>query len=192
MQTIHGDNMKTLCMIITALFPFLHETKYEAKVTGCDVDKIIVISEKTNMELSLFNTQMLSDEGWNYVCDTINQAESVSFEIDATSQIKGIIPVYLFADDVFINEALMKKGYAYPVIRNPKYKYEKQLEEAYDSTQVFHEQTTQEEDKKRYPLQGPIFLIFMLMIWLVIFVFFLKKRTFHKKYGKINSGKEAQ
>lgn len=192
MQTIHGDNMKILCILITALFPFLHETRYDAKLTSCEIDKITVISEKTNIELSLFNTKMVNDEGWEYVCETLNQANTISFEIDATSQIKDTIPVYLFADNTFINETLMKKGYAYPAIRNPKYKYEKKLEEAYDSTQVFHEQTLQEESKKKYPLQGPIFLGLLIVLWLIICIFFLKKHTFHKKYDKIESGKEAQ
>lgn len=192
MQTIYGDKMKTLYILLTALFPFLHETNYEATVTGCDVDKITIKSEQTDMEISLFNTNMLDDEGWSYVCDTLDQAKKISFEIDATSKIEGVVPVYLFADDVLINEALMKKGYAYPTIRNPKYKYEQQLEEAYDSTQVFYEQTTQKEEKKKYPLQGPIYLIIFILLWSMMFVFFIKKNTFHKKYDKIKRGKEAQ
>lgn len=188
--------MKTLWIVLTALYPFLHETSYEAEVTGCNVDTISIVSEKSNFEISLFNTAMLSDEGWTYVCEILEEADQITFEIDATSQIEGIVPVYLFADEILINEELMKKGYAYPAIRNPNYKYEQRLEEAYDSTQVFQEQEEIEETtKKRYPIQGPLFVVMLSIIWILTFVFLRKTRKRRKnikKYDKIKKGKEAQ
>lgn len=118
--------MKLFMIVLTALFPFLHEKSYKAEMVSCQKDQIIVKSEGSELNLSLFNTKITDDKGWDMTCSLLEEANTVTFEIDPSSKITKDLPVYLFADEMLLQEELLKKGYAYPIIKNPQYTYEKE------------------------------------------------------------------
>ena len=128
--------MKLRLFIMFALFPFLHATSYSAKLVSCSQDQIVLKSQDSEFRVSLFNTKITKEEGWQKTCELLEDATSIRFEIDPSSKIEEPVPVYLFADDKLVQEELMKQGHAYPMIRNPEYTYEKRLESAYDATQT--------------------------------------------------------
>ena len=57
---------------------------------------------------------------------------------------------------MLLQEELLKKGYAYPIIKNPQYTYEKRMEEAYNATNVIAKDT--EEESHSPAFQGPYIL----------------------------------
>lgn len=175
--------MKLRGILIAALFPFLHATDYSAKLVSCKPQEIIVESEGSHVTISLFNTKITDKKGWTYACDMLYKADSIHFEIDPSTKVEDPLSVYLFADDQLVQEELMRQGYAYPMIRNPEYTYEKDLEAAFDSVQTMAKEKPEVIEKaKRYPLIGPIFLGVLLLIWFGMLWVILRNR---KKKQKI-------
>ncbi|MFQ7536435.1 MAG: hypothetical protein ACLRL6_03215 [Clostridium sp.] len=147
--------MKLRLFIMFALFPFLHATSYSAKLVSCSQDQIVLKSQDSEFRVSLFNTKITKEEGWQKTCELLEDATSIRFEIDPSSKIEEPVPVYLFADDKLVQEELMKQGHAYPMIRNPEYTYEKRLESAYDATQTMAK-PAEVKTKSRPALVGPL------------------------------------
>lgn len=148
--------MKLRLFIMFALFPFLHATSYSAKLVSCSQDQIVLKSQDSEFRVSLFNTKITKEEGWQKTCELLEDATSIRFEIDPSSKIEEPVPVYLFADDKLVQEELMKQGHAYPMIRNPEYTYEKRLESAYDATQTMAK-PAEVKTKSRPALVGPLY-----------------------------------
>ena len=74
----------------------------------------------------------------------------------------------------------MKHGYAYPMIRNPEYTYEKRLEAAYDATQTMAK-PAEANIKSRPALVGPLYLAGALLLWCVMAVYILYRRRKKQK-----------
>lgn len=51
--------MKLFMIVLTALFPFLHEKSYKAEMVSCQKDQVIVKSEGSELNLSLFTYKNL-------------------------------------------------------------------------------------------------------------------------------------
>lgn len=161
-------------LLVVALFPFLHNTKYAVTLVSCKPDEIVLQHEQNRIKVSLFNVHMKQEEeGWIQACSLLEEASDITFEIDASSKIEEPIPVWLFADDILIQEELVKQDYAFPVIHNPEYTYEKRLEEAVSTTQAIA-QEAESDERRKWPMQGPIFLFMLLLIWSV-FVWYIMK-----------------
>ena len=169
--------MKLRGILIAALFPFLHATSYSADLVSCKTNEIVVESEDSQLTLSLFNVKVTDKKGWEYTCDLLEKADEIHFEIDPSTKVEDPLAVYLFADDQLVQEELIKQGYAYPMIHNPEYTYEKRLEIAFDSTQTMAKAKPEVVEKaKRYPLIGPLFLGFFILIWFIMLLIILRKR----------------
>lgn len=180
--------MKLRGILIFALFPFLHATSYHAELVSCDNEKIVVKSEDSTLEVSLFNTKITDKKGMEKACGILKEAKTIRFELDPSSKIEEPLPVYLFADNILVQEEIIKQGYAYPMIHNPEYTYEKQLEKAYDTTQTMAKPAVIKK-KKRYPMVGPIFAGICLIIWIIMFTFIYlkrKKRNLHKNEKEVS------
>ena len=96
--------MKLRLFIMFALFPFLHATSYSAKLVSCSKDQIVLKSQDSEFRVSLFNTKITKEEGWQKTCELLEDATSIRFEIDPSSKIEEPVPVYLFADDKLVQE----------------------------------------------------------------------------------------
>lgn len=188
MQTIKGDLMKLRLFIMFALFPFLHATSYTAKLVSCNQDQIILKSQDSDVKVALFNTKITKEEGWKEACGLLEDAKTIRFEIDPSSKIEEPVPVYLFADDKLVQEELMKQGYAYPMIRNPEYTYEKRLEAAYDATQTMAK-PAEVNTKSRPALVGPLYLAGALLLWSLMALYILYR---HRKKQKPVQRKQTE
>lgn len=167
--------MRYQILYVFALFPFLHTTSYPAEFVECSQDKILLSSDSKEIEVSLFNTKILNKDGWKKACSLIEDASSIRFEIDPSSKIEEPIPVYLFADDALVQEELMKFEYAYPMIRNPEYIYEKRLEEAYDATKAIASADVKE--KKHSPAMiAPLYVLGVAILWIMLVLRYMWKR----------------
>lgn len=170
--------MKLRSILIVALFPFLHATSYTATLVHCDENKIVIKSEDSEFEVALFNTKITNKRGMEKACMMLKEAKTIRFELDPSSKVEVPIPVYLFADDTLIQETIIKEGYAYPMIHNPEYTYEKRLEQAFDATQTMAK-PVEEKKQKHYPYVGPIYLGIALLIWVGMFMY--AYRMYRKK-----------
>lgn len=175
--------MRVRVILIAALFPFLHNTTYKATFVSCQPNEIIIQSEQEKIQVSLFNIHMKQEEeGWIQACSLLEKAEKITFEIDPSSRVEEPIPVWLFVDDILIQEELVKQGQAFPMIRNPEYTYEKRLEEAYDVTQTMASVPEETAARKR-PVQGPLFLGVLLAIWGGLIMWVMKQRKIKQKHS---------
>ena len=154
-------------ILLFALFPFLHSSGYVVEYVSCKPQEIIVSYEDEQVQLSLFNTKITKQEGWNKACTLIKKAQKLRIEIDPSSKIEGVIPVYLFADDTLIQEELIKDGYAYPMIRNPEYTYEKRLEDAQQTTSVMAKPAVKEVEHG-HAVVAPLYLLIVCLLWLAM------------------------
>lgn len=168
--------MRIFMLLSAALFPFLHATSYEAKLADCSAQEIQIESEGSRFAVSLFNTGILDKKGEELTCHLLRSSASIRFEIDPSTKIEDPLPVYLFADDQLVQAELMERGYAYPLIRNPEYTYEKELEEAYGSTQAMAFKEESKGKKPSYPFQGPLFLGIVFVIWAALLLLLLRGR----------------
>lgn len=189
--------MKMRMLLLAALFPFLHETSYTAQLVSCRDEVIVLSAQGSEFAVTLFNTKIQQERGWHAACSLLEQAATIRFEIDPAAQVSEPLSVYLFADEVLLQEELMRKGYAYPLIRNPAYMYEERLEEAYGSTQVMAQPVTESEnDAAAPPFQGPLYLFLCSLLWMLLLYFLLRRRKrrkgqpYRKKYDTIRSRKE--
>ena len=90
--------MKLIMILVASLLPFLHETRYEAEVKGCDAQGITLSAEGELFHAELFNMTYTQEEGWQDVCAMLEEADEVSFEVDPEVSLEEPLPVYLFAD----------------------------------------------------------------------------------------------
>ena len=74
--------MKLIMILVASLLPFLHETRYEAEVKGCDAQGITLSAEGELFHAELFNMTYTQEEGWQDVCAMLEEADEVSFEVD--------------------------------------------------------------------------------------------------------------
>ena len=88
--------MKIFMILIAALFPFLHNTPYEVQISDCQKDQIIVESQGSKLNLSLFNIHLKNENAWKKTCSILMEADHVTMEIDPTTQINEKLSVYLF------------------------------------------------------------------------------------------------
>lgn len=166
--------MKLRGILIVALFPFLHATSYEATFVRCEANKIFIKSQESEFEVTLFNTKITRSEGMEKTCTLLKEANTIRFELDPSSKVEVPMPVYLFADNTLIQEEIIKDGYAYPMIRNPEYTYEKRLESANDTKPTMANPTSLKK-KKSYPFVAPIYFGVCFFIWLVMALCVYKK-----------------
>lgn len=171
--------MRYQILYVFALFPFLHTTSYPAELVKCSQEQILLSSNSEEIEVSLFNTKIIDDDGWKKACSLLEDASSIRFEIDPSSKIEEPIPVYLFVNDTLVQEELMKLEYAYPMIRNPEYTYEKQLEEAYDSTKTIANAVV-EQTEHSSAMVAPLYVLGIAMLWILMVFRFVWKRKSKK------------
>lgn len=168
-------------LILLALFPFLHATSYQAELVSCQQDELIIKSQGQELQVSLFNVKIKESAGWNKTCDLLENAKSITFEVDPSSAVKDPLPVYLFADDDLVQEVLLKQKLAFLQIKNPEYTYEKQLEEAVETTQVVAEPAPKEETTG-FAKNAPLFLAALVAIWAgMLYLMLRKKKQKNKK-----------
>lgn len=171
--------MKKL-LVLLALFPFLHATTYHGELVSCKQNEIVLKLQNENVEISLFNIKLKDDEAWNKTCDLLTKADKIRVEIDPSSAVSEPLPVYLFVDDELLQSLLLKDQQAYIQIRNPEYTYEKELEQAQQSTAVMA-QPQKKEVKKQHAKNAPVFFLFLFVIW----VSFLLDFWYRKKKKKV-------
>lgn len=181
MQTTNGDQMKLLSILCFALFPFLHNTVYQAKLTSCDANSIVLNSQGNDMLVSLFNLNITSEKGWNRTCTMLKEAKEITFEIDVTSKISEPVPVYLFVDGKLIQEEIIRSEEGYSIIHNPEYKYEKRLEKIQQSSKTMADQSNQ-PDTPHQQSYGFIYLLVFILLWVILYYQLIyKKRKVAKK-----------
>lgn len=179
-------NMKYILPYLLALFPFLHEQKYEVQLTTCEKEHIVVEYQGTPMEVSLFNLQMKSEEGWGEACKLLNDAQKLSIEVDSTTKISEPLAVYMFADSKLLQEELVRSELAYTMIHNPEYKYEKQLLEI-EEAQSTMSQLQGKRTADTYPSNGWKFLLCLFFCWSITLsyaVYKNKEILFKKRLDK--------
>ena len=169
-------------ILLLALFPFLHKTVYPVEYVSCKTGEIIVKHEDETLEISLFNTKITSEKGWNQACSLISEAKQLRIEMDPSSKIEEPMPVYLFADGQLVQEEIIKKEAAYPMIHNPEYTYEKRLEAALDTTKTMAGTKTVKSTHKP-AFVAPLYLAGVLFLWGAMLVYMLhqhRKKRRHK------------
>lgn len=180
MQTTNGDPMKFLTIIYFALFPFLHNTVYTAKLTSCESNNIVINSQGEDMIVSLFNLNIIHENGWNRTCTMLKEADEITFEIDPSSKIDEPIPVYLFADGKFIHEEIIRNQEGYSIIHNPEYKYEKQLEELSNISSTVADPSEENDEHQSRPY-GFVYLFIFVLLWSLLFYHLIYKQKRSKK-----------
>lgn len=163
-------------ILMFALFPFLHATSYSVDYVSCKTNAIIVKHEDEAFQVSLFNTKITKAKGWECACSLVKNAKKLRIEIDPSSRSDGIVPVYLFADDVLVQEELIKKNYAYPMIHNPEYTYESRLEDAMKQTTAVMAEPESKTGTHRYAIIAPLYLGAIFVLWLIMFFWMLRSR----------------
>ncbi len=145
----------------------------------CSQEQIVVSSNSEELEVTLFNTKIINDDGWKKACTLLKDASAIRFEIDPSSKIEEPIPVYLFADEVLIQEELMKFEYAYPMIQNPEYTYEKRLEDAYNTTKTMAN-TAEKPKEHSSAMVAPLYTFGAAVLWIFMLYRFMRKRKQRK------------
>ncbi|NBK96867.1 MAG: hypothetical protein EOM50_02385 [Erysipelotrichia bacterium] len=110
--------MKTVALIMLTLFSFLHEERYEVSDYQCSNNQIKVEYEDTWYDVSLFNVFLKEDSD---VCSYLTG--DVSIEFDSYVKIENPLNVYVYANDVLLQQTLIDEQLASIKIDNPKYKY---------------------------------------------------------------------
>lgn len=175
-------------ILMLALFPFLHTTSYPVHYVSCKVDQMVVKYEDEDVQIHLFNTTINDQKGWADACSMMKHAKKLRIEIDPSSQVRTIIPVYLFADNALVQEELMKRKEAYPIIHNPKYTYEKRFEAAMDQNTAVMAKPVVKEEKRGHAMVAPLYLLATWIIWacMASYMWYHHKRKVHKNKEKGN------
>ena len=71
--------MKLLITVLFALFPYLHQQRYEIKLKSCEKEHIVVQEKDEPFEITLFNLKM-DDAGWTKACSLLEDAEKIEME----------------------------------------------------------------------------------------------------------------
>ncbi len=172
--------MKLLSIFYLALFPFLHNTTYSAKINTCGSDGITLTAQGSTMNVTLFNLKITKEEGWGRVCNLLKGAQNVTFELDTSVKIEDPLPVYLFADGKLVQEEVIRNNEGYSVIRNPEYKYEKRIMELQDTTQVMANLSNRPLTRDHLSY-GWLFLLMFMIMWGFLFYHLIYK---HSKYRR--------
>lgn len=178
-----------IIMLWLALFPFLHATSYNVSYVSCTPEEIVVRHKDENLKIALFNIAITKDEAKKITCDVLKHAKKIQMEIDPSSKIEEVLPVYVFVDGKLLQEELIEKSLAYPLIKNPEYTYEERLEKAVQSTQVMAEAGNEKAKKDTFPIIAPIFLALIVVIWILMVVRLIYN---YKKKMKINKKKDGK
>ncbi len=101
-QNRNGDEDETVHDRSNCTFLFYMRKVIKQEMVSCQKDQIIVKSEGSELNLSLFNTKITDDKGWDMTCSLLEEANTVTFEIDPSSKITKDLPVYLFADEMLL------------------------------------------------------------------------------------------
>lgn len=174
--------MKVLLTVVLALFPLLHETSYPAEFQSCSAEGIFLTIKGEVSEVQLFNVVM-SDKGSSRVCKALENAETITVEIDSSSQVEEPLPVYIFADGNLLQEEVLRNQEGYLAVKNPEYRYEKRMEAAADVRKTSAKQKQPETVKAHQSSRGYRYLFLFLTIWVVL-GFLLFKDRFHKRRKK--------
>lgn len=180
--------MKWIAILYTALFPFLHDTTYKAELVSCEKDKIVINAEGSDMLVSLFNMKIMNDEGWNQTCSLLQEADTISFEIDNSSKVEEPLPVYLFADDKLIQEEMIVTQQGYSIIQNPEYRYQSRLQEIENSMQTMAEPSAEKSGSSRISF-GFLYLISFMLGWLYLYYYLFRKNNKRTKPSPVNHDK---
>ena len=159
--------MKFLLSSVIALFPLLHETEYPATLQSCSTEGIFLNIKDEVTEVKLFNVTM-NENGYKRVCSSLKEAKDIRVEIDLTSKVEEPLSVYLFADDVFLQEEVLKNNEAYINIRNPEYTYEKVMEEAASVNDVMAKNNETDKKENHQASQGYRYLLLFFGIWVIM------------------------
>ena len=165
--------MNVWTLWLTVLFSFVPALPYEVSITSIQNNQIIATYQQEEMKLELFNVD-ISDEGWQYLNERINEASKITIEFDPSSQIQSPYSVYLFADGSLLQEELIEKQLASIQIRNPEYTYESKMEEASHQQMVMASVDVKEETTR--PLLAPLYLAVASICWMMIVVRWYQRR----------------
>ncbi len=102
---------------------------YTAEEWNCEQGQISVVLHEQSLPITLFNIE-LTDEGKQRACEIVNQAETITFEIDGHVAQTSPLPVWLFADGELVQRLLVEEGAATVAVANPQYTYAAQLQAA--------------------------------------------------------------
>lgn len=174
--------MKVLLTVVLALFPLLHETSYPAEFQSCSAEGIFLKIKDEVREVQLFNIVM-NEKGTGRVCKALEEAKTITVEIDSSSQVEDPLPVYIFADGNLLQEEVLKNQEGYIAVKNPEYRYEKRMEAAAAAQKTSAKQKQPETVKAHQPSRGYRYLLLFLTIWIVLGILLFKDR-FHKKPKK--------
>lgn len=171
-------------ILMFALFPFLHESGYTVDYVSCKVGEIQVQHEEETIEVTLFNTKITNERGWDHACSLIKNAKRLRMEIDPSTKIEEPLAIYLFADDKLVQEEVIRNQDAYPMIHNPEYLYEKRLEAATRSTTSVMAQAKAKETEHTRPYVALLYTIVFWILWGLMLSYMLVKHH-RKKHVKI-------
>lgn len=157
-----------LVLLLATTLPFLHETIYEAEVKGCDASGITLSSQGTTFQSELFNVSYVEEEDWQKTCDLLQDAKTVTFEVDDAVKIQEPLPVYLYADGKMVQVSLLEQGKAYIEIQNPNYLHEDTLEMAQPNKSVMAEERSSFSEN-HIPFRSYFAYAIILLVWAFLF-----------------------
>ena len=102
---------------------------YTAQEWHCEEGQITLVMHDQLIPIELFDIA-LSEEGKVQACAILNEAKTVTFEIDDHVAQDNPLPVWLFSDGQLVQRLLIEQGAAEITIRNPDFTYASQLEAA--------------------------------------------------------------
>lgn len=170
--------MKVIMIVLFALFPYLHNQRYEITLESCEKEHIVVKEKKEPFEITLFNLK-IDEAGWEKTCSLLQDADKIEMEIDPSTQISEPLAAYIFIDGELLQKRLILENNAYTLIHNPEYLYEKELLELEDSKSVMAI-TDNEAASKDLRSQGRLFFLFIVLSWgamsvYIVYQFYKKK-----------------
>ena len=175
--------MRYILAWIAAFFPFLHGTRYEVNLHACSEEQILVEYEESVFPITLFNV-WISEEGQKQVCPLLEQAKRLEIEADAVSAIEEPLDVYVFADGKLVQSILLEREIASVAIRNPQYRYAKEMQDATQSEETISTAVKQRDVPDH--TRGNLILGFSSMVWASVFVFFLYRCAGILQAGQIH------
>lgn len=102
---------------------------YTVQEWHCEDGQITLVMNDQLIPVELFDIA-LSEAGKVQACAIMNEAKTVTFEIDDHVAQDNPLPVWLFADGQLVQRLLIEQGGAEITIRNPDFTYASQLEAA--------------------------------------------------------------
>lgn len=119
----------TFFLLLIQLAGLSWNLTYTAEEWNCDQGQITVVLHEQSLPVTLFDIE-LTETGKTRACEILNQAASVTFEIDDHVAQTTPLPVWLFADGELVQRLLVEEGAASVSISNPDYTYAAQLKAA--------------------------------------------------------------